>query len=368
MLNTPRIVVAVSLPPPVHGVTHANALLVDVLRQARFSVYHLDTGDQRDLRNIGRFDFLNALAALKVGLVSLRLLSVNRPSVLYIPISQNALGFLRDALVLLAARLSGARRVVHLHGGAFHLFYARSPLLMRWLVRQSLQGVTSAVVLDECLRICFRGIVPDNVVRVIPNGVERFDCPRLARPLDSLTVLWLSGLSEAKGVFDLLNAIPAVVAEYPETRFVFAGEWYSSGERLSATRLVRESSIEDHVSWLGPVYGQAKTDLLCAADVFVLPSKQIEGQPFAILEAMSAGLPTVATRSGAIVDMIDDGVSGLLVSEGQPAELAAAISSLLGNPTMRATFGEAARRVVERRFTVARWRRAMLGLLVDAGQ
>jgi glycosyltransferase involved in cell wall biosynthesis len=92
---------------------------------------------------------------------------------------------------------------------------------------------------------------------------------------------------------------------------------------------------------------------LAACDVFVL-SSDWEGMPNAVLEAMGAGLPVVATAVGGTPDVVVDGVTGLLVPAADPAALAAVLERLIGDPGLRQRMGEAGRRRVEQRFSAQR--------------
>jgi glycosyltransferase involved in cell wall biosynthesis len=106
------------------------------------------------------------------------------------------------------------------------------------------------------------------------------------------------------------------------------------------------------VEFAGVVSGEAKRRVLAEADVFVLPTRYPpEGQPFAILEAMAAGLPVVSTPRGAIPDMVEDGVTGLLLPEGDEAALAEALRRLVASPAERSAMGEAGRSRYESMFT-----------------
>lgn len=90
---------------------------------------------------------------------------------------------------------------------------------------------------------------------------------------------------------------------------------------------------------------------LQASDVFALPSLA-EGMANSLLEAMATGLPCVGTRVGGIVDLIVDGISGLLVEPGDAHRLAEAILRLLQDPDLATNLGVAARRTVERGYSI----------------
>ncbi len=90
---------------------------------------------------------------------------------------------------------------------------------------------------------------------------------------------------------------------------------------------------------------------LKAFDIFVLPSVK-EGLPYAILEAMAAGLPIVATKVGGIPEMITDGESGLLVPPKNPEALATAIEKLIAAPELRARLGQNAAAVADAKFSL----------------
>jgi colanic acid/amylovoran biosynthesis glycosyltransferase len=100
------------------------------------------------------------------------------------------------------------------------------------------------------------------------------------------------------------------------------------------------------------------------ADIFVLPTQYPpEGQPFAILEAMAAGLPIVSTPRGAIPLMVEDGVNGILLPEGDEAALAAALRRLVDAPAERASMGAASRQRFLRGFTEEAMTRRLVGVL-----
>ena len=141
-----------------------------------------------------------------------------------------------------------------------------------------------------------------------------------------------------KGVLDLIAAAPAIRAGAPEAEIVIVGDdpWGTFPEYLAEVRAAPDVL---HVPWHDNAAG-----LMRHFDVLVAPSHQ---EPFGTVlsEAMAVGTPVVATRVGGLAEVVDDGVTGLLVEPGDPEALAAAIVQVLGR---REAMGAAARQAARR--------------------
>jgi glycosyltransferase involved in cell wall biosynthesis len=229
--------------------------------------------------------------------------------------------------------------VFHLHDGRFPVFFQGSRLaraFIKWVFRHA----SRVVVLTPRWRDVVHAIEPAARIAVIGNPVS---VPgEVAKPeREARTVLFLGWLQREKGVFDLVQAMPAVLRAVPQARFVLAGR----GDRAALLSLARSLGVEEALELPGWVEGDRKDQLLRAADVFVLPS-YYEGLPVGVMEAMARGIPVVATRVGGIPDLVAHGVSGLLLEPGRPAALAQAIVSVLTDATLRARLREAAHREV----------------------
>ncbi len=140
----------------------------------------------------------------------------------------------------------------------------------------------------------------------------------------------LGRLHADKGIYDLLDALSQLRAAVPDVRLVCAGE----GERAAVARYAERLGIGDAVKFTGWVGPSGKRALLESAAVCALPSYD-EGMPLGLLEAMAAGVPVVATRVGGVPDIVEDGVSGILVEPGSPLALAGAIVRVLGDRETR---------------------------------
>jgi len=366
------VLVVGPLPPPHHGGAVATRTLLESPLAERYRLVHLDTTDRRGMDNIGRLDPGNIRLALLHGLRFVRLLRFESPALVYVPLAQNRLGFLRDVLFMVPTLFSKARLVVHVHGGGFRAFHDGTDPVMRALIRRCLAGVDRAIVLGERLRPMLAGLVPDGRVTVVPNGIADPYGGLLTRPAANGSVdggchvVYLGTLMAAKGFLDLLAAAARLKSALPGVRYTFAGEFYRPDDRDRAMRCV-EGQLEDVVTFAGTVDGERKAELLRSADIFVFPTHYpYEGHPYVILEAMAAGLPVVTTARAAIAETIEDGASGLLVPEHDPEALDAAIVRLATSPELRAKLGEAARTRFLSRYTLSAWSTDMVTTFEEA--
>jgi len=127
-----------------------------------------------------------------------------------------------------------------------------------------------------------------------------------------------------------------------------------NGSAEAITKLATDAGHPDLIEALGPVAHDSLADVLADADVFAAPSHQEGGPGFVYLEAMASGLATVGTRGSGVAEIIDDGVTGVLVAPRDPVGLAAALGRLLDDESERARLGAAARARVEAEFEPSR--------------
>jgi glycosyltransferase involved in cell wall biosynthesis len=170
---------------------------------------------------------------------------------------------------------------------------------------------------------------------------------QLGLPADCTILVTLARLNPQKGLDVLASAIPRVAARFPNAQWVWAGEGESRTEleeRLSA------AGIAERVALLGHRTDTAQ--LLVAADLFILPSRS-EGLPFALLEAMAAGVPVIASSLAAIREVVSDGVHARLVAAGDEDALADAMCWALDHPDQMYDMARAAAARVRERFRAA---------------
>jgi glycosyltransferase involved in cell wall biosynthesis len=361
-----RVLLIGPSPPPYNGMSVATQLVLSALSGIT-EVVRLDTADRRGIANIGRFELGNLWLAARHGAENLWLLLTRHPKIVYVPISQSWLPFFRDCLFLIPAKLSGRKVIVHLHGGYFGEFYRNSGWPLRALIRFSLGRVFVAIVLGEGVANVFDGVIPRERIRIAPNGIPDYFAGRLnGRPhLEAPTLLYLGALDEQKGFLDVLRALPEIRKRTGEFRVVLAGAWYSERDKRAAEQLIRDFDLAEYVQFVGPVESDRKESLLALADIFVLPSRN-EGQPYAILEALAAGLPIISSSVGCIPETVREGVEGFLVEPRDIESLAKRMELLIRDEILRESMGLAARRRFLEKYTYEQFSSRMRSIFAEA--
>lgn len=192
------------------------------------------------------------------------------------------------------------------------------------------------------------------------------DGPRAQRPGGARPIMFLGRIERAKGIFDLVSAMPRVLAQV-ETDLVLVGDGPDAEDLKKAAR---DAGVAGHVHLLGPVKNKDVPDLLRSASVLVAPSRTTRGWAeqvgMSAIQAMACGVPVVSTFSGSIAEFIDDGVTGLLVPEGDPPALARALTRLLTNEDERLQFSRRATAEAARRFDARKNIRAVEARILAA--
>lgn len=267
-----------------------------------------------------------------------------------------------------AARRSRTPVVVHTLHGIHYLRY-RNPALRRLSIWQErlLSRATDALVLVCQSDLGFakkHRLAPQNKLVVIPNGIQGaaeaesppgigeasgFD-PRKelgwepGRPI----VGTVARLHRQKGVVHLLRAAPRIFSAVPEARVVVVGDGPLGGK---LRRKAAQMGLDGRFLFLGERADALR--IMSLFDIFVLPSLW-EGLPFVLVEAAALGKPIVATGVDGVLEIIDDGKTGVLVRPADPEALAEVVIRLLKDKKTAAVLAEAARSFIPPRFPLRR--------------
>jgi len=235
------------------------------------------------------------------------------------------------------------------------------PKLKRFVYRllyRLLAGRASGLIAvsDEVRKSIIRQIGPiQGKVIMIPNGVDvrryelSVDRQTIRRKLGfrpgSPLIVTVGRLTKQKGHRHLIAAAAAVVSRHPDAHFLFVGD---GGLKETLQAQTEALGISEHTHFLG--VRDDVPDILAVADLFVLPSLW-EGLSIALLEAMAAGRPIVATAVSGTIQVMIQGETGLLVPPGDSRALADVIIQLLSDPAQAQIMGQAAKQCIKRNFS-----------------
>lgn len=273
-----------------------------------------------------------------------------------------------------AARLAGVPAVVHTaHGWSFNSTQRASVRRMYTTLERITAPITDRLVTvsrTDRDRGVAAAIGRAQQYRVLHSGIEigAFDRPerdpsivRRELGIDPHHVLvgTVACLKPQKAPLDFVRAAAAAHARCERMRFVIVGD----GElREAVSAEARRLGIQDVVRLTG--WRRDVADLLHAMDLFLLTSR-FEGLPRAVLQAMAAGVPVVATAVDGTPEVVRDGRTGLLVSPGQPDEAARRLLEIVGDPALGERCVEGARRVLDERFEIARMVRDLEAIYIS---
>lgn len=279
--------------------------------------------------------------------VAWRLATLDAPLV-HVHLSSRA-SFWRKAVVCLLARLARRPYLLHVHGSEFADFYEECSPVARRIVRGVLARADLVLALSEAWRVTLERISPRARIEVLMNAVPLPALEDLRPAGESQpTLLFLGEIAPHKGVCELAHAFARVTERFPRLNLVYAGTGSAMEE---VRRLPAQLQLEDRIECTGWLEAERKRAVLAAATIFVLPS-YVEGMPMALLEAMSWGLPTIATAVGGVPEVVTHQVNGLLIKPGDVDALADAIARLMSDSLLRERLGNAARETVTTRFSL----------------
>jgi glycosyltransferase involved in cell wall biosynthesis len=242
-----------------------------------------------------------------------------------------------------AGRLAGVPSVAHVRA-------LNSPFCYR--------GATRVIAVSHAVKVhLVRGGLESARIDVVYNGVDpdRYYLPctreearaRLGLPGEALLFGVVAHLTQKKGHALFLDALAQVAAQVPEARALFLGD---GDARPALRRQAAELGIGDRVIWAG--FQKDVLPYYAAMDAVVLPSREGEGLPRALLEGGLLGLPTIGSRLSGVPEIIRDGETGFIFELGDPAGLAEHMRALAGDAGLRSRMGRAAREWIASAFTI----------------
>lgn len=358
-----RILVLGQTPPPYGG----QALMIQKMLDGKYGdiqLHHLRMAFSKEMDEIGKFKISKLFELVRVitKVIAFRFLK-NVRILYYPPGGPKIIPLLRDIIILVSTRWLFDKTIFHFHAGGVSELYDRLPRFMQFLFRSAYYYPDAAIRTSK--------LAPDDPKKIraarefiVPNGIEDDAKEFVTECRDenkTVCILYVGVLSENKGIGILLDACKMLESRNIKFRVNLVGRFESPTFENYVREFVRENDLGTRMTFSGVLRGRQKWEAYAAADIFCFPS-YFEAESFSVVlvEALSFGLPVVATRWRASPDIVEDGVCGFLVPVQNREAVAARLEQLICDPHLRHRMGQQSRQRFLENFSLEKHRQGLM--------
>lgn len=291
--------------------------------------FHYHATNSRRGTLAGLFSALGAMAAIPLGrLRGRRILHIHYAS---------GRSLLRKSVMMRIGRLFGYRTVMHCHCDVISAT-AKGRDIGLW--KKVIGNADCNIFLCEEYARYAHGRLGAGSVKVVQNIMTAHPEFRKGRPTDgdTVTFIYLSVINAQKGFAELIEAVRRLKASGRRLRLIVGG---TADDGTDVAAMLRDSGVEDIVTCLGWVTGDAVARAMSSADVLVLPSHH-EGMPMCVLESIASAKPVISTTIASIPELVDDGRTGFLITPGDTDALTDRMARYIDSPQLVTAHGDAA--------------------------
>ncbi len=332
-----NILILAQLPPPVHGASTINEIIVDSkIINATFNLILLPFSFVKSVDDIGKASFKKLIYLLKVIMNLIKTLILRQIDLVYFTLSPTGFAFYRDILLVVILKLFSKKIVYHLHGKGIRarVLKSKTDKLLYTFVFKNTQVITLSKSLNKDIDLIYEG-----TPFILYNGIKSHNIISIEKAQETpIIFVFLSNLKLSKGIKTFLDAIKITY----DKGYVFKVKIIGNSVDYSiddAQAFVRSNNLSGIVNVLGPKYGKEKFNELSESDVFVFPTEN-DCFPLSLLEAMQMQLPIISTSNGAIPDIVEEGVNGFIVEEGNAKQVSEAMIAYINNKSLLHVHGK----------------------------
>jgi len=359
-MKKPKILFIIHMPPPVHGSAMVGKYIKDsVIINSIFDCKYINLSTSYKLDEIGKNGINKMFRYLSILWQVFKHLVKWRPDLFYIAMTAKGPAFYKDFIVVALAKIFCEKLVYHFHNkGVTTRQNQYVDNLLYKFVFKNVQVILSS----KHLYTDIQKYIPENNVHYCPNGIpENHILQKQNKKKDRSIILFLSNLYETKGVFVLLDACKILVNKGLNFQCYVVGRWGDITERQFQAKL-KEGGLINCITYLSAEHDIEKEKLMQDADIFVHPTLN-DCFPLVLLEAMQNLLPIISTNEGGIPDIVENGITGFLVSKKNTESLAEKIEILLRKPKLCNKMGAAGRAKYEKEFKIDIFENRMVCIL-----
>ena len=298
-----------SIPPPFGGGEIVNQFLLRYIRN-KYNVVTLSRNSHNKFLQ-GKINLRNVADGIWMMIVHAYFILRLKPKVVFLGIPKDFSSFVRMSFELYLAKMMGCKVIGDLHGMNFSFSAGQSSLY-----RKTINKFNVIRVLGEDIKKTIVGTGYQNGISIIDNGIEvpafvqNHDGPILG---DKIKLLYLGAISESKGFGRTLEIFRELHLKYPSRiELNIAGEFVDPISEHKFRETYADQELSSQIHYHKRVLHEEKWKLLLSSNL-LLHFTQYDGQPLTIIEAMACGVPTIATKIGAIPEMITHSGNGFLV-------------------------------------------------------
>jgi glycosyltransferase involved in cell wall biosynthesis len=359
-MNKKKLLLFVKIPPPITGATIINQSVIhSKILKNTFDIRKICVSYSKSVSNLGIisfnkiFIFIYTLTKLLIEII------FYRPKVIYFQISPLKTAFIRDLVYVIFMKLFRINKIVfHIHGKGI-----KDETKIKWK-RFLYQFVFSGSYVISLSDLLIDDIKPLSVkqIFVVNNGIPQLSFPIKKNNTPYIKLLYLSNLIIEKGILDFIQSIILLKQSGINFKaFIVGAEGNLSIDNL--TTLLDTNNLIDSTKYLGPLYGNDKWTILSESDILVFPTKmKHECFPTVILEAFQFGVPVISTDEGAIPDIIDNEINGIIINKNSPIEITNKIIYLYNFPDKRIQMGINAHQKFIEKYTIEIFEKNMVNV------
>ncbi|WP_292269367.1 glycosyltransferase family 4 protein [Butyricimonas sp.] len=239
--------------------------------------------------------------------------------------------FYRESVYVLLAKFFRRKVVLHIHGGEFELFYNTSSCYVKFVCKK----VDCLVCVSDYFREAFNRLNLNKNILVLYNAILPPICSKSVYDGGKIKISFLGTIDDNKGVFDIIKCM-VTNKEYFRNQVELHIGGIGDKERLMS--MVIEGKIADFVYYHGWLDVVQKNELLAKTDIYLQPS-YFESLGIAIIEAMSYGIPVIASHTGGIPELVESSRQGYLIEPGDINQLYTVLRLLIENQSLREKLG-----------------------------
>jgi len=344
-----KILYFIQLPPPTHGVSTINKHIINskIINDG----FITQTLEIKFSNNISELQKITIKKIFKTFYLTAKLIFTIKkfkPDLIYFSIMPVGKGFIRDLLFVLIIKFFKVKPIYHLHNKG--IYKAKKSKILKQIYK---------LVFNNSVIIHLSQGLMDSEVKflnlknaktyVVNNGVEEFEVKLNKKNNNIIKLLYLSNLFPEKGLNTLLDSIKILNEKKYNVQLDIIGS--ARNDKLIKNVL---SNKLNNIYFRGELFNSEKNNYLQVADIFIHPTTN-DSFPLVILEAMQFGLPVISTYEGAIPEIIENGINGILIEKGNVVQLAESIELLINSHELRIKMGQNNREKHLEKYTITKF-------------